>query len=277
MPSSSGLQGGSGDAVVARLPSSAGPVGRLLDALLQVQPAHDAETALGVFMAGVRRALPLDDAIDGHWRLHELALSCDRAGEAMLARGRLESGVSVLRLGLEVRERLAALPVTDALFRETVDVPIEVAASHFSIANAFRRGGRPAEALDEMLAGIESYRREVESGGDAYGLDTLAAHMEDAGRIARDIPARDAMRAYFAESLALRERAALLGSADPDLARAFVESCVWRAPDLGKASAPWLDRARRLLADRERDGRPVPGTARLRNLVDTAGAPYLSG
>jgi hypothetical protein len=113
-------------------------------------------------------------------------------------------------------------------------------------------------------------------GSDPYALDTLAAHVEDAGRIAREIPAREAMRTYFADSLALRERAARLAPDDPDLARAFVEAAVWRAPDLGRASAPWLDLARRLLADREAGGRPVPATGRLRNLVDTAGAPYLS-
>ena len=128
-----------------------------------------------------------------------------------------------------------------------------------------------------MQAGIAAYRREVEDGSDPYALDTLAAHLEDAGRIARDVPDRRIMRALLAESLGLRERAARLAPEDADLARAFVEACVWRTPDLGKASAMWLDRARRLLADCEASGHPIPGTRRLRNLVDTAGAPYLSG
>ena len=172
--------------------------------------------------------------------------------------------------------RLADLPVADALFREIVDAPIEVAANHFAIAGAFRRGGRPAEALDEHARRHCRLPSRGRSGRDPYALDTLAAHVEDAGRIARDIPARDAMRAYFADSLALRERAARLAPDDPDLARAFVEAASGGRPDLGKASAPWLDLARRLLADREAVGRPVPATARLRNLVDTAGAPYLS-
>ena len=251
---------------------------RLLDALCKALAVGPATVEIAGFVAGIERAGAniATGATDSHWRLHELALACDRAGEAVLERGRLEQGVVILRLGLGFRERLAAVAVADDLFREIVDAPIEVAANHFAIAGAFRRGGRPAEALDDMLAGIAAYRREVEAGGDPYALDTLAAHVEDAGRIAREIPARDAMRAFFADSLALRERAARLAPDDPDLARAFVEGCVWRAPDLGKASAPWLDRARRLLADRETGGRPVPGTTRLHNLVDTAGAPYLS-
>ncbi len=254
------------------------PVELLLEALCQGLAIGNAAPEHAAFVAGVELAgatIPAN-AADAHWRLHGLARACDRAGEALLERGRLEAGVATLRLGLVLRARLADLPVADALFREIVDAPIEVAANHFAIAGAFRRGGRPAEALDSMLAGIATYRREVEAGSDPYALDTLAAHVEDAGRIARDIPARDAMRAHFADSLALRERAALLAPDDPDLARAFVEAAVWRAPDLGKTSASWLDLARRLLDDREAAGHPLPTTARLRNLVDTAGAPYLS-
>lgn len=278
MPSGSGLHSGSSSATVTNAGSGAGPVGRQLDALVRTLASGHAGLQFATFMAGVERALDAipDDAVDRHWRLHELALACDRASEALLAHGQLETAVASLRRGLNIRQRLAGLTIADALFREIIDVPIEVAASHFAIANAYRRGGRPAEALDEMLAGIATYRREIEAGGDPYALDTLAAHVEDAGRIAREIPARDAMRAYFADSLALHERAARLAPEDPGLARIFVEACVWRAPDLGKASAPWLDQARRLLADREAAGQPIPGTARLRNLVDTAGAPYLS-
>lgn len=278
MPSGSGSLDGTNGATDSDAIVSLKPVERLLEALCQALAVGPAAPELAGFVAGIERAsasIPAD-ATDIHWRLHDLALACDRAGEALLERGRLESGVAILRLGLRFRERLAAVAVADDVFREIVNVPIEVAANHFAIAGAFRRGGRPAEALDDMLAGIAAYRHEVEAGGDPYALDTLAAHVEDAGRIAREIPARDAMRAYFADSLALRERAARLAPDDPDLARAFVEGCVWRAPDLGKASAPWLDRARRLLADRETGGRPVPGTKRLHNLVDTAGAPYLS-
>jgi hypothetical protein len=258
--------------------ASPGPVERLLAALCQGLESGNAAAEFTAFVAGIEGADAgiSADAADIHWQLHDLALACDRAGEALLERGRLEPGVAALRLGLGFRLRLAGLAIADDLFREIVDAPIEVAASHFAIAGAFRRGGRPAEALADMLAGIAAYRREVETGGDPHALDTLAAHVEDAGRIARDIPARDPMRAHFADSLALRERATQLAPDDPDLARAFVEAAVWRAPDLGRASAPWLDRARRLLADREASGSPVPGTARLRNLVDTAGAPYLS-
>jgi len=280
MPSGSGTQDGTSGASASGAVVGLKPAERLLHALCQALKIGNAapERAAFAFIAGIERADVgiASDAADIHWRLHELALACDRAGEALLEYGRLEPGVTVLRLGLKIRVRLASLVVTDALFREIVDAPIEVAANHFAIAGAFRRGGRPAEALDGMLAGIAAYRREVEAGGDPYALDTLAAHVEDAGRIARDVPARDAMRAYFADSLTLRERAARLAPEDADLARAFVEAAVWRAPDLGKASAPWLDRARRLLAEREAGSRPVPGTPRLRNLVDTAGAPYLS-
>jgi hypothetical protein len=278
MPSGSGTLGGMGGATASGAIVGLKPVERLLEALCQSLTIGNAAPEYAAFVAGIERAgatIP-PDATDTHWRLHELARACDRAGEALLERGRLEPGVVALRLGLNFRVRLADLPVADALFREIVDAPIEVAANHFAIAGAFRRGGRPVEALDDMLAGIAAYRREVEAVSDPYALDTLAAHVEDAGRIARDIPAREAMRTYFADSLALRERAARLAPDDPDLARAFVEAAVWRAPDLGKASAPWLDLARRLLADREAVGRPVPATGRLRNLVDTAGAPYLS-
>jgi hypothetical protein len=278
MPSGSGTLGGIGGATAPVDVMGPRPIERLLAVLCRALALGDAAPELAAFVAGVERAgaaIPVD-ATDIHWRLHDLARACDQAGEALLERGRLEAGVTVLRLGLSFRQRLAGLAVADDLCREIVDAPIEVAANHFAISGAFRRGGRPAEALDAMLAGIAAYRREVEAGCDPYALDTLAAHVEDAGRIARDIPARDAMRAHFAESLALRERAARLAPDDPDLARAFVEAAVWRAPDLGKASAPWLDRARRLLAERESDGRPLPATARLRNLVDTAGAPYLS-
>jgi tetratricopeptide (TPR) repeat protein len=231
------------------------------------------------FITAVERAV-LDAAAtpqDAHWHLHDLALACDRAGEALLAHGRLEAGVEVLRLGLRIRHQLGRMTAADTLFAATVEIPIELAASYFAIAHAYQRGGYPKEALAEMQAGIAAYRGEVESGGDPYALDTLAAHLEDAGRIAKDVPDRDAMRALIAESLGLRERAARLAEEDPDLARAFIEGCVWRTPDLGKASTQWLDRARRLLADREAGAYPIPGTSRLRNLVDTAGAPYLSG
>jgi tetratricopeptide (TPR) repeat protein len=251
----------------------------LLDALRRALSVGGAEMAQSRYIAAVEQAL-LDAAAapqDAHWHLHDLALACDRAGEALLARGRLEPGVDMLRRGLAIRERLARMAITDPLFADTVEVPIELAASHIAIAHAYQRGGCPAEALVEMQAGIAAYRREIETGGDPYALDTLASHLEDAGRIARDVPDREVMRALTAESLGLRERAARLASEDPDLARAFVEACVWRTPDLGKASALWLDRARRLLAEREHGTHPIPGTARLRNLVDTAGAPYLSG
>jgi tetratricopeptide (TPR) repeat protein len=250
-----------------------------LEALHRALSAGSVEAAQSRFIAAVDQAL-VDAAAapqDVHWHLHDLALACDRAGDALLAQGRLEPGVDLLRHGLAIRERLARMAIADPLFSDTVDVPIELAASHFAIAHAYQRGGRAAEALGEMQAGIGAYRREIENGGDPYALDTLAAHLEDAGRIARDIPDRGAMRALIAESLGFRERAARLAPEDADLARAFVEACVWRTPDLGKASAVWLDHARRLLADREGGAHPIPGTARLRNLVDTAGAPYLSG
>lgn len=237
-----------------------------------------ASPAQARFVAAVERAL-LDAAAgpeDAHWHLHDLAQTCDRAAEILLARGRLEPGVEVLRLGLGIRERLSHMTVADDLFRAMVEAPIELAASHFAIAHAYQRGGRAAEALAEMQAGIAAYRREVERGCDPYALDTLAAHLEDAGRIARDVPDRHAMRALLVDSLGLRARAAALAPEDPDLARAFVEACVWRTPDLGRTSAVWLDRARRLLAERETGAHPISGTRRLRNLVDTAGAPYLS-
>lgn len=264
---------------IAASGAHSGSVEALLEALRRALAVGGAETAQLRFIAAVDQAL-LDAAVtpqDVHWHLHDLALACDRAGDILLARGRLEPGVDMLRRGLTIREKLARMAITDALFTDTVEVPIELAASHIAIAHAYQRGGRPAEALAEMQAGIAAYRREVESCGDPYALDTLAAHLEDAGRIARDVPDRDIMRALIAESLGLRERAARLAPEDTDLARAFVEACVWRTPDLGKASAMWLDRARRLLADREGGTHPVPGTGRLRNLVDTAGAPYLSG
>ncbi len=251
----------------------------LLQAMGRALAIGNADMAQARFIAAVEQAL-LDIGAapqDAHWHLHDLALACDRAGEALLARGRLEPGIDMLRRGLAIRERLARMATTDPLFADTVEVPIELAASHIAIAHAYQRGGRPAEALVEMQAGIAAYRREIENGTNPYALDTLAAHLEDAGRIARDVPDRDVMRALIAESLGLRERAARLAPEDTDLARAFVEACVWRTPDLGKASAVWQDRARRLLADRETGTHPVPGTRRLQNLVDTAGAPYLSG
>jgi len=258
---------------------ASGSVEVSLEALRRVSPSAPSEAAKMRFMAAIQRSLPDPAATshDMHWQLHDLALACDRAGEILLARGLLQPGVDVLRLGLGIRERLAGLAVADELFRETVEVRIELAASNFAIAHAYQRAGRPAEALAEMQAGIAAYRRDIEAGDDPYALDTLAAHLEDAGRIARDVPDREVMRMLMAESLGLRERAARAAPEDTDLARAFVEACVWRAPDLGKASAVWLDRARRLLADREAGMHPVPGTRRLRNLVDTAGAPYLSG
>lgn len=256
-----------------------GPVEASLDGLLLALGMGSCAPAQARFVIAVERALL--DAVatpqDAHWHLHDLALACDRAGEALLAHGRLEPGVDVLRLGLRIRNQLGRLAATDTLFTATVEMPIELAASHFAIAHAYQRGGYPKEALAEMQAGIAAYRAEAESGGDPYALDTLAAHLEDAGRIAKDVPNREAMRALIAESLGLRERAARLAEEDPDLARAFIEACVWRTPDLGKASAQWLDRARRLLADREAGTHPIPGTSRLRNLVDTAGAPYLTG
>lgn len=278
MPLVSETLGGTDGATAPDAIAGLSPVDLLLEALCQGLAIGIAAPEHAAFVAGVEHAgaTITAEAADIHWRLHDLARACDRAGEALLERGRLEAGVAALRLGLNFRVRLAKLSVADALFREIVDAPIELAANHFAIAGAFRRGGRPAEALDDLLAGIAAYRREVEAGSDPYALDTLAAHVEDAGRIARDIPAREAMRAHFADSLALRERAARLAPDDPDLARAFVEAAVWRAPDLGRTSVTWLDLARRLLADREAAGRPLPTTARLRNLVDTAGAPYLS-
>ncbi|HWV82374.1 MAG TPA: hypothetical protein VNZ50_13160 [Hyphomicrobiaceae bacterium] len=251
----------------------------LLEALRRALSMGGAEAAQSRFIAAVDQAL-VDTAAtpqDAHWHLLDLALACDRAGDALLARGRLDPGVDMLRRGLAIRERLARMTITDVLFADTVEVPIELAASHIAIAHAYQRGGRAIQALAEMQAGIAAYRRELENGGDPYALDTLAAHLEDAGRIARDVPDRDTMRALISESLGLRERAARLAPEDADLARAFVEACVWRTPDLGKESAIWLDRARRLLADRETTSHPIPGTGRLRNLVDTAGAPYLSG
>ncbi|MBN9268179.1 MAG: hypothetical protein J0I75_27095 [Hyphomicrobium sp.] len=256
-----------------------GSVEALLEALRRALVMGNAETAQTRFVAAIERSLLAAAAApeDAHWRMHDLALTCDRAGEAHLARGRLEPGVDILRLGLRIREQLARMAVADDLFRATVEVPIELAASHFAIAHAYQRGARAAEALDEMQAGIAAYRREVEAGGDPYALDTLAAHLEDAARVARDVPDRDGMRALIGESLTLRERAALLAPEDTDLARAFVEACVWRTPDLGKTSAMWLDRARRLLVDREGGAHSIPGSRRLHNLVDTAGAPYVSG
>jgi hypothetical protein len=256
-----------------------GPIEASLQALQRALATGSAATAQARFVAAVEQAL-LREADgprpDTPWHLHDLALACDRAGEVLLAHERLEPGVEALRLGLRIRELLSRATVTDDLFCATVEIPIELAASHFAIAHAFQRGSQPANALAEMQAGIAAYRNKVESHDDPYALDTLAAHLEDAGRIARDVPDREAMRALFADSLGLRERAAQLAPEDPDFARAFIEACVWRTPDLGKASAMWLDRARRLLADREATAHPIPGTARLRNLVDTAGAPYLS-
>jgi len=256
-----------------------GSVEALLEALRRALVMGNAETAQTRLVAAIERSLLAAAAApeDAHWRMHDLALTCDRAGEAHLARGRLEPGVDILRLGLRIREQLARMAVADDLFRATVEVPIELAASHFAIAHAYQRGARAAEALDEMQAGIAAYRREVEAGGDPYALDTLAAHLEDAARVARDVPDREGMRALIGESLTLRERAALLAPEDTDLARAFVEACVWRTPDLGKTSAMWLDRARRLLVDREGGAHSIPGSRRLHNLVDTAGAPYVSG
>ena len=259
--------------------SRTGSVEASLDGLLLALGMGSTAPAQARFITAIERALL--DAVatpqDAHWHLHDLALACDRAGEALLAHGRLEPGVDVLRLGLRIRNQLGRLATTDTLFTATVEMPIELAASHFAIAHAYQRGGYPKEALAEMQAGIATYRADAENGGDPYALDTLAAHLEDAGRIAKDVPNREAMRALITESLGLRERAARLAEEDPDLARAFIEACVWRTPDLGKASAQWLDRARRLLADREAGTHPIPGTSRLRNLVDTAGAPYLTG
>ena len=256
----------------------AATVEALLEALHRALSLGSAASALSRFIDAVNRALLDADAApeDAHWHLHDLALACDRAGDALLARARLELGLDMLRRGLAIRERLARMSISDTLFTATVEIPIEVAASHIAIAHAYQRGGHSAEALAEMQAGIGAYRCEVENGGDPYALDTLAAHLEDAGRIARNVPDRSTMRALIAESLGLRERTARIAPEDPDLARAFVEACVWRTPDLGKESAIWLDRARRLLAEREGTSHPVPGTPRLRNLVDTAGAPYLS-
>lgn len=263
---------------IGRSGAHPGSIEALLEALRRALSMGGAEAAQSRFIAALE--LAIHDAAatpqDAHWRLHDLALACDCASEALLARGRLEPGVEMLRRGLAIREQLASKAISDTLFTDTVEVAIELAASHIAIAHAYQRGGRPTEALVAMQAGIAAYRREVENGGDPYALDTLAAHLEDAGRIARDVPDRNIMRALIAESLGLRERAARLAPEDADLARAFVEACIWRTPDLGKASAMWLDRARRLLADREGSTHPIPGTGRLRNLVDTAGAPYLS-
>ncbi|MBN9261569.1 MAG: hypothetical protein J0J14_11965, partial [Hyphomicrobium sp.] len=154
-----------------------GSVEALLEALRRALVMGNAETAQTRFVAAIERSLLAAAAApeDAHWRMHDLALTCDRAGEAHLARGRLEPGVDILRLGLRIREQLARMAVADDLFRATVEVPIELAASHFAIAHAYQRGARAAEALDEMQAGIAAYRREVEAGGDPYALDTLAA------------------------------------------------------------------------------------------------------
>ena len=278
MPSGTGPQGWHEWPAETHVRPVPGSAEDLLAVLRRALASGTATTELAAFKAGIERALHRIDerSNDRQWSLHDTALACDQASTALLEHGRLEAGVSVLRLGLTVRHRLSGSAVADELFRTTVDIPIEIAASHLAIANAFRRGGRPAEALAEIRAGIAAYRREIETGSDPYALDTLASHVEDAGNIARDIPDRGVMRAHFADSLALRERAARLAPEDCDLARAFIEACVWRAPDLGKASAAWLDRARRLLRERESEGRALPGTGRLHNLVDTAGAPYLS-
>lgn len=255
-----------------------GSIPAMLDALRSALAAGDAAAGQAAFVAAVEAAFQTAIAHpeDVHWRLHELALACSDAAGRALEHGELDAAVGILRIGLKLRRRLADLEIRDDIFREVVDAPVELAASHFAIAQAYRRTARLAEALGAMRAGIAAYRHDVEATGDAYALDTLAAHVEDAGRIARDIPDRRAMRDHFSDSLALRERAARQMPEDADLARTFIEACVWRAPDLGRASADWLDRARRLLTDREAGAHPVPGTRRLHNLVDTAGAPYLS-
>src|SRR5690606_26344731 len=73
-----------------------------LEALGRALAMGSAATAQAHFIAAVERAL-FDAAAapeDAHWHLHDLALTCDRAAEVLLARGRLEPGVEVLRLGL---------------------------------------------------------------------------------------------------------------------------------------------------------------------------------
>ncbi len=93
------------------------PVELLLEALCQGLTIGNAAPEHTAFVAGVEQAganIP-PNAADAHWRLHGLARACDRAGEALLERGRLEAGVATLRLGLVLRARLADLPVADAL------------------------------------------------------------------------------------------------------------------------------------------------------------------
>ena len=99
--------------------SSAVPVDTLLEALRRALSMGGADVARSRFMAAVDQAL-LDATAapqDAHWHLHDLALACDRAGDALLARERLEPGVDMLRRGLAIGS--AGRPVEQASF--TVD------------------------------------------------------------------------------------------------------------------------------------------------------------
>src|SRR5690606_10633335 len=86
-----------------------GSIEALLEALRRALSMGGAEAAQSRFIAALELAI-LDAAPapqDAHWHLHALALACFRAGDALLARGRLEPGVDMLRRGLAIRERLA--------------------------------------------------------------------------------------------------------------------------------------------------------------------------
>lgn len=217
-----------------------------------------------------------DDDASLHWQVHSMALAHDRLAESLFAAGRLPFALVVWRQALALRHELAALPGADPLFSENVDVRVEIAANHLAMGLALKRARRLPEALAELRAGIDIYRMSAESSGDAAAFDTVAEELEEAGRVAREIPGGNA-RELFAQSLEMRQRAAMLAPNDDSLARAFIEACVWRAPDLGRASVGWLDRARGLIESRVRQGTPLADTARLRRLVDTAGAPSAQG
>ena len=78
--------------------------------------------------------------------------ACDRAGEALLERGRLEAGVATLRLGFVLSGAAAPhLPVADPLFDEIVDAPgsrLRQATSPSPRAFQREAAGR-ADALDQ--------------------------------------------------------------------------------------------------------------------------------
>lgn len=255
---------------------------RTMDPLADLRHAIAAGASGTGAEAFTQSILRLRDAVlttggDAHWRLHAAAIDADAGAELLLERGQLAGGVSLHRLALALRQDLAQLQIDDPVFTDTVNMPVELAASHFAIAGAFKRAGAQAKALVEEQTALACLRADAASEGDPYALDTLAEHVEEAGRTAREIPDRSTMRTLFGESLALRAKAAELAPDDGDLARAFIEACVWRAPDLGRASAAWLDLARRMLAEREGTERHVPCTMRLRRLIDTAGAPSTNG